>query len=102
MLARFDPEAPPDLFDGLQLLLVASALVVDGVALAAIQALAEEDARLRQEAAAWQGRQRTEDRGRQERITRLEAENADLKAKTEELEARLEEMGRSLRMLEAR
>ncbi|MDA1094645.1 MAG: permease prefix domain 1-containing protein [Acidobacteria bacterium] len=31
-----DPEAPPDLFDGLQLLLVVSALVVDGVALAAI------------------------------------------------------------------
>jgi hypothetical protein len=33
-----DPEAPPDLFDGLQLLLVVSALVVDGVALAAIAA----------------------------------------------------------------
>ncbi len=33
-----DPQAPPDLFDGLQLLLVASALVVDGVALAAIAA----------------------------------------------------------------
>ncbi|MEI6670064.1 MAG: permease prefix domain 1-containing protein [Acidobacteriota bacterium] len=31
-----DPQAPPDLFDGLQLLLVVSALVVDGVALAAI------------------------------------------------------------------
>ncbi len=31
-----DPEAPPNLFDGLQLLLIASALVVDGVALAAI------------------------------------------------------------------
>jgi hypothetical protein len=31
-----DPEAPPDLFDALQLLLVASALVVDLVALAAI------------------------------------------------------------------
>jgi hypothetical protein len=31
-----DPEAPPDLFDGLQLLLVVSALVVDAVALAAI------------------------------------------------------------------
>lgn len=31
-----DPEAPPDLFDGLQLLLVVSALVVDGAALAAI------------------------------------------------------------------
>jgi hypothetical protein len=33
-----DPEAPPDLFDGLQLLLVVSALAVDGVALAAIAA----------------------------------------------------------------
>jgi hypothetical protein len=33
-----DPQAEPDLFDGLQLLLVASALVVDGVALAAIGA----------------------------------------------------------------
>jgi hypothetical protein len=33
-----NPEAPPDLFDGLQLLLVVSALVVDGVALAAIAA----------------------------------------------------------------
>jgi hypothetical protein len=33
-----DPEAPPDLFDGLQLLLVVSALVVDAVALAAIAA----------------------------------------------------------------
>jgi hypothetical protein len=31
-----DPEAPPSLFDGLQLLLIASALVVDAVALAAI------------------------------------------------------------------
>ncbi len=31
-----DPEAPPDFFDALQLLLVASALLVDGVALAAI------------------------------------------------------------------
>jgi hypothetical protein len=31
-----DPQAPPDLFDRLQLLLVVSALVVDGVALAAI------------------------------------------------------------------
>ena len=31
-----DPHAPPDAFDGLQLLLVASALVLDGVALAAI------------------------------------------------------------------
>ena len=31
-----DPQALPDFFDGLQLLLVASALVVDGVALAAI------------------------------------------------------------------
>ena len=31
-----DPQAPPDLFDGLQLLLVTSALVVDGLALAAI------------------------------------------------------------------
>ena len=31
-----DPEAPPNLFDGLQLLLIASALVVDAVALAAI------------------------------------------------------------------
>ncbi|MCX6545866.1 MAG: permease prefix domain 1-containing protein [Acidobacteria bacterium] len=31
-----DPQAPPDLFDGLQLMLVVSALVVDGVALAAI------------------------------------------------------------------
>jgi hypothetical protein len=33
-----DPQAPPDLFDGLQLVLVVSALVVDGVALAAIAA----------------------------------------------------------------
>jgi hypothetical protein len=31
-----DPQAPPDFFDGMQLLLVLSALVVDGVALAAI------------------------------------------------------------------
>ena len=33
-----DPQAPPNFFDGLQLLLVVSALVVDGVALAAIAA----------------------------------------------------------------
>jgi len=33
-----DPQAPPDFFDGLQLLLVICALVVDGVALAAIAA----------------------------------------------------------------
>lgn len=33
-----DPGAPPDLFDGLQLLLIVSALVVDAVALAAIAA----------------------------------------------------------------
>jgi hypothetical protein len=33
-----DPQAPPDFFDGLQLLLVISALVVDGVALTAIAA----------------------------------------------------------------
>ena len=33
-----DPQAPPDLFDGLQLVLVVRALVVDGVALAAIAA----------------------------------------------------------------
>jgi len=33
-----DPQAPPDVFDWLQLLLVVSALVVDGVALAAIAA----------------------------------------------------------------
>ncbi len=33
-----DPQAPPDFFDGLQALLVVSALVVDGVALAAIAA----------------------------------------------------------------
>src|SRR5678815_3547034 len=33
-----DTQAPPDLFDGLQLLLVTSALVVDGLALAAIAA----------------------------------------------------------------
>jgi hypothetical protein len=33
-----DPQAPPDFFDRLQLLLVTSALVVDGVALAAIAA----------------------------------------------------------------
>lgn len=33
-----DAQAPPDFFDGLQLLLVVSALVVDGVALAAIAA----------------------------------------------------------------
>jgi hypothetical protein len=31
-----DPERPPNLFDGLQLLLIVSALVVDAVALAAI------------------------------------------------------------------
>ena len=61
----------------------------DGVALAAIQALAVEDARLRQEAAAWQGRQRTEDGRRQEQINQLRRENAELKAKTEALEARL-------------
>ena len=33
-----DPQAPPDVFDGLQLVLVVSALAVDGVALAAIAA----------------------------------------------------------------
>ena len=33
-----DPQAPPDFFDGLQLLLVVSALAVDVVALAAIAA----------------------------------------------------------------
>jgi hypothetical protein len=33
-----DPQAPPDFFDGLQLLLVVSALLVDGVALVAIAA----------------------------------------------------------------
>jgi hypothetical protein len=33
-----DPQAPPNLFDGLQLLLIVSALVVDGVALSAIEA----------------------------------------------------------------
>ena len=33
-----DPQAPPDFFDGLQLMLVVSALAVDGVALAAIAA----------------------------------------------------------------
>jgi hypothetical protein len=33
-----DPQAPPDFFDGLQLLLVVSALLVDAVALAAIAA----------------------------------------------------------------
>ncbi len=33
-----DPQSPPDFFDGLQLLLVVSALAVDGVALAAIAA----------------------------------------------------------------
>ena len=33
-----DPQAPPDFFDGLQLLLVVTALVVDGVALLAIAA----------------------------------------------------------------
>lgn len=33
-----NPQAPPDFFDGLQLLLVVSALVVDGVALGAIAA----------------------------------------------------------------
>jgi hypothetical protein len=37
-LSARDPEAPPDFFDRLQLLLVASALVVDVVALAAIAA----------------------------------------------------------------
>lgn len=37
-----DRDAPPDLFDGLQLLLVASALVVDAVALAAIAARVSE------------------------------------------------------------
>jgi len=33
-----DPQAPPDFFDGLQLMLIVSALVVDAVALAAIAA----------------------------------------------------------------
>ncbi|MCW5977219.1 MAG: hypothetical protein KIT09_04040 [Bryobacteraceae bacterium] len=33
-----DPQAPPDFFDGMQLLLVVSALIVDGVALTAIAA----------------------------------------------------------------
>ena len=33
-----DPQAPPDFFDGLQLTLVVSALLVDGLALAAIAA----------------------------------------------------------------
>jgi hypothetical protein len=33
-----DPQAPPDVFDGLQLLLIVSALLVDAVALAAIAA----------------------------------------------------------------
>ncbi len=33
-----DPQAPPDFFDGLQLALVVSALVIDGVALSAIAA----------------------------------------------------------------
>jgi hypothetical protein len=37
-----DPQAPPDFLDGLQLLLVVSALVVDGVALAAIAARVSE------------------------------------------------------------
>jgi hypothetical protein len=37
-----DPQAPPDFFDGLQLLLVVSALVVDGVALWAIAARVSE------------------------------------------------------------
>jgi hypothetical protein len=37
-LSARDPQAPPDLFDGLQLVLVVSALVVDVVALAAIAA----------------------------------------------------------------
>src|ERR1041384_4742932 len=41
-----DPQAPPDFFDGLQLLLVVSALVVDGVALAAIAARISELASL--------------------------------------------------------
>jgi hypothetical protein len=56
----------------------------DGVALAAIQALAQES-----------GRQKTADRERQAQIDALRNENAELKAKTEELEARL-------RALEAR
>ena len=38
-----DPQAPADFFDGLQLLLVVSALVVDGVALAAIAGRISED-----------------------------------------------------------
>jgi hypothetical protein len=33
-----DPHAPPNFFDGLQLMLLVSALLVDGVALAAIAA----------------------------------------------------------------
>ena len=37
-----DPQSPPDFFDGLQLLLVVSALVVDAVALAAIAARVSE------------------------------------------------------------
>ena len=35
-LSARDPDAPPDVFDGLQLLLVVSALAVDGVALVAM------------------------------------------------------------------
>ena len=70
-------------------------LDADGVALAAIQALAAESARLRQEATAWQGRQRTEDRGRQEQIDALSIENAALKQQ-------LDEVLHRLRALEAR
>ncbi len=66
-----------------------STLDADGVALAAIQALAEEDARLRQEASAWQGRQTIEDRGRQEQIDGLRSENAELKRQLNEVLQRL-------------
>ena len=50
----------------------------DGVALASIQALAEEDRR-----------QRTEDRGRQDQINALKRENADLLKRLDELEHEL-------------
>ena len=54
----------------------------DGVALAAIQALNTEVTRLRQEATAWQGSQRSE-------VSGLREENSSLRAELRELATRL-------------
>lgn len=56
-----------------------STLDADGVALASIQALAEEDRR-----------QRTEDRGRQDQINALKSENAELMKRLDRLERELQ------------